>query len=91
MPVLLIVCFLTQCPCGTVQTGTGKVDPARKLKCTTAALESGYPVRGRPSTYCATNVAWEECRTRLVSLIHNCVVLEALSDQEFIRYPCLTL
>ena len=29
--------LLTQCPCGTVQTGTGKVDPARKLKCTTAA------------------------------------------------------
>ena len=31
--------LLTQCPCGTVQTGTGKVDPARKLKCTTAARE----------------------------------------------------
>ena len=25
--------LLTQCPCDTVQTGTGKVDPARKLKC----------------------------------------------------------
>ena len=24
--------LLTQCPCGTVQTGTGKVDPARKFK-----------------------------------------------------------
>ena len=30
--VLLIVC-------GTVQTGIGKVDPARKLRCTTAAHE----------------------------------------------------
>ena len=29
--------LLTQCPCFTVQTGTGKVDPARKLKCTTVA------------------------------------------------------
>ena len=25
---------------GTVQTGTGKVDPARKCKCTTAARDS---------------------------------------------------
>ena len=25
---------------GTVQTGTGKVDPARKFKCTTAAREN---------------------------------------------------
>ena len=25
---------------GTVQTGTGKVDPARKFKCTTAARDS---------------------------------------------------
>ena len=32
--------LLTQCPCGTVQTGTGKVDPARKLKCTTADRDS---------------------------------------------------
>ena len=29
--------LLTQCPCGTGQTGTGKVDPALKLKCTPAA------------------------------------------------------
>ena len=27
--------LLTQCLCGTVQTETGKVDPARKFKCTT--------------------------------------------------------
>ena len=31
--------LLTQSPGDTVQTGTGKVDPARKLKCTTAARE----------------------------------------------------
>ena len=31
--------LLTQCPRGTVQTGTGKVDPARKFKCTTAARD----------------------------------------------------
>ena len=24
---------------GTIQTGIGKIDPARKFKCTTAALE----------------------------------------------------
>ena len=29
---------------GTVQTGTGKVDPARKLKCTTAARD--FPIFG---------------------------------------------
>jgi len=29
--------FFTQCPGDTAQTGTGKVDPARKFKCTTAA------------------------------------------------------
>ena len=29
--------LFTQCPGDTVQTGTGKVDPARKFKCTTAA------------------------------------------------------
>ena len=29
--------LLTQSPGDTVQTGTGKVDPARKIKCTTAA------------------------------------------------------
>jgi len=29
----------TQCPGGTVQTGTGKVDPARKCKCTAAARD----------------------------------------------------
>ena len=36
---------------GTVQTGTGKVDPARKFKCTTAAREvwekKTYPVHIR--------------------------------------------
>ena len=31
--------LLTQCPGITVQTGTGKVDPARKFKCTTAVRE----------------------------------------------------
>ena len=29
----------TQCPGDTVQTGTGKVDPARKFKCTAAARD----------------------------------------------------
>ena len=29
--------LFTQCPGDTVQTGTGKVDPARKFKCTKAA------------------------------------------------------
>jgi len=29
--------LFTQCPGNTVQTGTGKVDPARKFQCTTAA------------------------------------------------------
>ena len=29
--------LITQSPGDTVQTGTGKADPARKLKCTTAA------------------------------------------------------
>ena len=29
--------LFTQCPSDTVQTKTGKVDPARKFKCTTAA------------------------------------------------------
>jgi len=33
--VMLSVCFI--CPGDTVQTGTVKVDPARKFKCTTAA------------------------------------------------------
>ena len=31
--------LLTQCPGDTVQTGTGKVDPARKFKCNTVARE----------------------------------------------------
>ena len=31
--------LLTYCPCGTVKAGTGKVDPARKFKCTTAARD----------------------------------------------------
>ena len=31
--------LLTQCPYGTVQTGTGKVDSTPKLKCTTAARD----------------------------------------------------
>jgi len=31
--------LFTQCPGGTVQTGTKKVDPARKFKCTMAARE----------------------------------------------------
>jgi len=30
-----------QCPGDTVQTGTGKVDLARKFKCTTAARDCG--------------------------------------------------
>ena len=34
--------LLTQCRCCTVQTGTGKVDPTRKLKCTTAARVMFY-------------------------------------------------
>ena len=29
--------LIIQCPGDTVQTGTGKVDPARKFKCTMAA------------------------------------------------------
>ena len=32
--------LFTQCPGDTVQTGTGKVDPAWKIKCTTAARDS---------------------------------------------------
>ena len=32
----------TQCPGDAVQTGTGKVDPARKFKCTTAARDYQY-------------------------------------------------
>ena len=32
-------CLLCQCLYGTVQTGSGKVDPARKFKCTTAVRE----------------------------------------------------
>ena len=32
--------LFTRCPGGTVQTGTGKVDPARKFKCTTTARGS---------------------------------------------------
>ena len=35
--VLLSVCFIYPMSGDTVQTGTGKVDPARKFKCTTAA------------------------------------------------------
>jgi len=33
-----------QCPGDTVQTGSGKVDPAQKFKCTTAArdLKEGF-------------------------------------------------
>ena len=31
--------LFTQCPGDTVQTGTGKVDPARKFKCTTVARD----------------------------------------------------
>ena len=38
--VLLSVCFIYPSPGDTVQTGTGKVVPARKLKCTTAARET---------------------------------------------------
>ena len=32
--------LLTQSPGDTVQTGTGKVDPARKFNCTTAARDA---------------------------------------------------
>ena len=34
--------LFTQCPGDTVQTGTGKVVPARKFKCTTAARGESY-------------------------------------------------
>ena len=34
---LVVSALLVQSPGDTVQTGTGKVDPARKFKCTTAA------------------------------------------------------
>ena len=36
--------LFTQCPGDTVQTGTGKVDPAWKFKCTTAARAQVTPV-----------------------------------------------
>ena len=32
--------LFTQCPGDTVQIRTGKVDPARKFKCTTAARDT---------------------------------------------------
>ena len=35
-----LVLLFTQCPGDTIKTGTGKVDPARKFKCTTAAHEA---------------------------------------------------
>ena len=41
--------LFTQCPGNTVQTGTGKVDPARKFKCTTAARD--YAISFFPTTY----------------------------------------
>jgi len=34
--------LLRVCPGDTVQTGTGKVVPARKFKCTTAARDLKY-------------------------------------------------
>ena len=34
-----------QCPGDTVQTGTGKVDQARKFKCTTAAPVEGLKIK----------------------------------------------
>ena len=41
--VLLSVCFIyPMCPSDTIKTGTGKVDPVRKFKCTTAATFEGY-------------------------------------------------
>ena len=36
--------LLTQCPGDTVQTKTGKVDPAQKFKCTTATRDKSYLV-----------------------------------------------
>ena len=35
--------LLTQSPGDKVQTGTGKVDPARNFKCTTAARDMNPP------------------------------------------------
>ena len=34
--------LLIQCPGDTVQTGTGKVDPARKIKCTRVISAISY-------------------------------------------------
>ena len=39
--------LLTQCPCGTVQTWTGKVDPARTLKCTTTVRALYFTLQPR--------------------------------------------
>ena len=39
--LLRLVLSIEQGTRGTIQTGNGKVDPARKFKCTTAALDNG--------------------------------------------------
>ena len=63
--------LLTLGPCGTVQTGTGKVDPARKFKFTPASREQLAPVYKTGST--------SMCRNALVfdisalTSLHFCV------------------
>ena len=58
--VLLIVCFIYPMS-GRVQTGTGKVDPARKLKCTTAACE-----------LLSSKIYWEEQNCFKLLMIISC-------------------
>ena len=54
--------LFTQCPADTVQTRTGKDDPARKFKCTTAAR--GHRESIKFNRFIATRIlrSLESCR-----------------------------
>ena len=52
--------LLTQSPGDTVQTGKGKVDPARKFKCTTAARDLFHSFMGLTGPYILKNIDKKE-------------------------------
>ena len=81
---------------GTVQGGTGKVDPARKFKCTTAARGTMYNERNQCLLY-IISMYIKHCASVFILFTHLCLIdisiiyIEVLSCIYMFIFQCAKL
>ena len=77
--------LFTQCTGDTIQTGTGKVDQARKFKCTTAA-RANYRHEGEGEMYVTQwdNFSTSKVGASLILILNTRMIKENLSCKALI-------